>query len=130
VSAWVVLSGTVAGSRAVGGSDRYLNLLSQAALVAVTGIVITGIFNGWHRVGTSDHLTHTSYGATLLVKVVLVLFALVLGGYNKFIGLPAASRSLDGVGVVRKVLQIESILLLGVLISAAILTSQQPPAAM
>jgi hypothetical protein len=58
---------------------------------------------------TSDHLLHTFYGMTLLAKIALVLAAIALGGYNKFIGLPAASRSHE-VWLVRATLQIESFL--------------------
>ncbi len=129
VSAWFSLNETRIRASEVGAADRYLNLMSQAAMAAVIGIVITGIYSAWHRVGTSDHL-RTFYGVTLMVKVALVLVAVALGGYNKFIGLPAASRSHHGVGLVRTALQIESFLLLGVLFAAAILTSQQPPTAM
>ncbi len=113
----------------VGAVDRYLDLMSHAAMLAVTAIVITGAYSGWHRVGTAEHLLHTYYGVTLLLKVALVLVALALGGYNKFIGLQAASRSSVGVGLVRTVLQIESVLLLGAIFVAAVLTSQQPPTA-
>jgi putative copper resistance protein D len=127
VSAWFSLNETRIRASEVGATDRYLNLMSQAAMVAVIGIVITGIYSAWHRVGTSDHLLRTFYGVTLMVKVALVLVAVALGGYNKFVGLPAASRSHYGVGLVRTALQIESFLLLGALFAAAILTSQQPP---
>jgi putative copper resistance protein D len=130
VSAWFSLSEARIRAFEVGAADRYLDLMSQAAMVAVIGIVITGIYSSWHRVGTPDHLLHTFYGMTLMVKVALVLVAVALGGYNKFIGLPAASRSHHGVGLVRTALQIESFLLLGALFAAAILTSQQPPTAM
>lgn len=99
-------------------------------MLAVVAIAATGIYSAWHRVGSSEHLVHTTYGITLLVKVALVLLAIALGGYNKFLGLPAASRSLRGVTLVRVVLQVETLLLLGALFAAAILTTQQPPTAM
>ncbi|AXA91361.1 copper resistance D family protein [Massilia sp. YMA4] len=111
-------------------TDHYLDHMSQAAMVAVIAIVATGIYSAWHRVGSSEHLLHTQYGYTLLAKVGLVLGAIALGGYNKFIGLPAAARSAAGIAVVRRVLQIEAVLLLGALAAAAYLTVQQPPAAM
>lgn len=113
-----------------GSIDQYLELMSQAAMLAVVAIVATGIYSAWHRVGSSEHLVHTTYGITLLVKVAMVFLAIVLGGYNKFLGLPAASRSSRGVTLVRVVLQVETLLLLGALFAAAILTTQQPPTAM
>jgi putative copper resistance protein D len=130
VSAWYVLHTSTIGSLGVRITDRYLDLMSQAAMAAVIAIVITGVYSGWHRVGAAEHLTHTSYGITLLVKVGLVLAAIALGGYNKYVGLPAASRSTAGVRRARAVLQVESFVLFAVMLAAAILTAQQPPASM
>jgi putative copper resistance protein D len=111
-------------------TDRYLDLMSRAAMLAVIAIVGSGLYNAWQRVGSVDHLTNSSYGTTLLIKIALVGGAICLGGYNKFFGLPAAARSARGIAIVRSVLRAESVLLLGVLTAAAILTSQQPPTAM
>lgn len=129
-SAWYALHTSVIGSMGVSTTDRYLDMMSRAAMAAVIAIVITGLYSGWHRVGTPEHLAHTSYGITLLIKVCLVLVAIVLGGYNKYFGLPSASRSSSGVSLVRTVLKVESFVLLAVLLAAAVLTAQQPPAAM
>ena len=109
--------------------NRYLNWMSHAATAALAAIAVTGIYSGWHRVGSTENLIYTVYGMTLLSKVALVLVAIAIGGYNKFIGLPAASRSPDGVAAVRLALRIETVLLLGAILAAAILTSQQPPTA-
>ncbi|ELX08629.1 hypothetical protein Jab_2c06840 [Janthinobacterium sp. HH01] len=109
--------------------NRYLNWMSHAATAALGALAVTGIYSGWHRVGSAGNLIYIVYGVTLLSKVALVLVAIAIGGYNKFIGLPAASRSPDGVAVVRLALRIEIILLLGAILAAAILTSQQPPTA-
>ena len=128
VAGWLVLSGS-RGARPGLHTDRYLERMSQAALAAVAAIAATGVYSAWHRVGSAEHLLHTPYGWILQAKVLLVLLAVGLGGYNKFIGLPAAARSARGVLLVRRVLQVESLLLLGALLAAALLTSQQPPAA-
>lgn len=129
-SAWFVVGNVHAGAGAVGTQDGYLARMSGAAMAAVLAIVITGAYIGWRRVGTVEHLLLTSYGAILLTKVALVLLAMALGGYNKFIGLPAASRSHRGLLRVRAVLRIESAILLGALLAASTLTAQQPPATM
>lgn len=130
VSAWLVLRNARVGALGARAVDRYLARMSHGALLAVAAIVVTGAYSAWQRVGSGDQLLHTAYGATLLVKLGLVGIALALGGYNKFIGLPAAHRSRGAVRRVRLVLRIESVVLTGVLMAAAVLTSQQPPTAM
>ncbi len=127
VSGWVVLSDSRVSMFPVHFTDRYLELMSQAAMFAVVAIIGTGFYSAWHRVGTTEHLLNTAYGLTLLAKVGLVLAAIALGGYNKFVGLPAASRSPRGLSLVRAVLEVETFLLLGALLAAVALTSQQPP---
>ena len=129
VSGWFVLSGPGVQALTLSSIDRYLDAMSRAAMAAVLAIIVTGIYSGWHRVGSIDNLAHTQYGWTLLVKVSLVGAAIGLGGYNKYIGLPAAARSLSGVRIVRNVLRFETILLVGALLAAALLTGQQPPTA-
>ncbi|HEV7815035.1 MAG TPA: CopD family protein [Janthinobacterium sp.] len=130
VSGWFVLGEKGIGTLGTQATGRYLDRMSTAALLAVVAIIVTGIYSAWHRVGSAEHLVHTRYGLTLLVKIALVLLAIALGGYNKFIGLPAAARSARDLRTVRAVLQIETFLLFGAVLAAAALTSQQPPAAM
>lgn len=127
VSGWFVLD-RAAIARPV--LSAYLDAMSNAAMVAVAAIVGTGVYSGWHRVGTAGHLVDTRYGITLLVKVTLVLLAIALGGYNKYAGLPAAADSAEGVRRVRFVLRLETLALLGALAAAAFLVSQLPPSAM
>ncbi|GJJ03271.1 hypothetical protein RugamoR64_38090 [Duganella rhizosphaerae] len=132
IAVWVGLvavSGCCVLSARMSAADmnRYLDSMSRAAMGAVAAIVVTGLYSGWHRVGVAENLVYTDYGLTLLVKIALVLAAIGIGGYNKFIGLPAASRSYQGVVTVRLALRLEMVLLLGAILAAAILTSQQPP---
>jgi putative copper resistance protein D len=127
VSGWFVLDRVDVDRKMM---SAYLDAMSNAAMFAVTAIVATGLYSAWHRVGTAEHLVGTGYGITLLVKVALVLFAIALGGYNKFIGLPAAANSAEGQRTVRFVLRLEAVAVLGALAAAAFLVSQQPPSAM
>lgn len=127
VSGWFILRERRVGPFPAAATNRYLELMSQAAMMAVVAIGVTGVYSAWHRVGTAENLVHTAYGWILLTKVGLVILAIALGGYNKFVGLPAASASRPALGRVRTVLQMETFLLLGALLAAAILTSQQPP---
>lgn len=130
VSGWLVLRQRDTAALAGQDANRYLDRMSLAATWALAAILVTGVYNAWHRIGAADNLLHTAYGMTLLVKIGLVLVASALGGYNKVFGLPWASRSAHGLVVVRRVLQAETVVLFAVLAAAAILTSQQPPAAM
>ena len=129
VSGWHALRPANVGMLPRAAMVQYLDRMSQAATVAVIVIAATGITSGWHRVGSGANLLHTWYGYTLLAKVALVLAAIALGGWNKFFGLPAAARSAAGIAIVRRVLRIEAVLLLAVLVAAACLTVQPPPAA-
>lgn len=135
IAVWVGLvavSGCCVLSARMSAADRnrYLDWMSRAAMAAVGAIVVTGIYSGWHRVGNAGNMINTVYGLTLLGKIALVLAAIGIGGYNKFIGLPAASRSYQGVVTVRLALRVEMVLLIGAVLAAAILTSQQPPSAL
>ena len=130
VSGWQVLRTKSRATLNMGDTRRYLDSMSRAAMCAVIAIIATGAYNAWHQVGTPEHLLHGSYGVTLLVKVGLVFVAIALGGYNKYIGLPAAASSPQGLKQVRAVLQMETLVLMGVLAAAAILSTQQPPSAM
>ncbi|WP_332852277.1 copper resistance D family protein [Duganella sp. S19_KUP01_CR8] len=132
IAVWVgvvAVSGCCVLSARMSAADmnRYLDSMSRAAMGAVVAIVATGIYTAWHRVGVAENLIYTDYGLALLAKIALVLAAIGIGGYNKFIGLPAASRSYQGVVTVRLALRVEMVLLLGAILAAAILTSQQPP---
>jgi copper resistance protein D len=130
VSAWKAMScdtGLLKSRRML----RYLDAMSSAALAAVVAVFATGLFNAWNRIGTVDNLFGNSvYSIALLIKFGLVVAALILGGYNKFTGLALARKSEHGLARVRFVLKVESIVLFAVLVAAAVLTSQQPPASM
>lgn len=129
LSAWFSLDDARCSAGEIGAQDTYLGRMSHAAMAAVIAILVTGVYSAWRRVGTPDHLLHTGYGAILLAKMALVLAAIALGGYNKVIGLPAASRSHRGLVRVRAVLRLESVVLLATLLAASILVSLQPPTA-
>lgn len=130
VSAWKAMGAAVLQNNS-NRMGRYLEAMSVAAMTAVLAIFATGLFNSWNRVGTVDNLVGGSlYTTALLVKVALVAVALLLGGYNKFFGLALARNSAHGLARVKLALALESIVLLAVLFAAAVLTAQQPPAAM
>ncbi|MFT5643054.1 MAG: putative copper resistance protein D [Janthinobacterium sp.] len=108
----------------------YLASLSQAAGLALAGIVATGLYNSWQRLGEFDKLFGNAYGNALTVKVALVLLAVALGGYNKWIGFASISTatSTQALARVSAILRVEAWLLLAALSAAAVLVSQAPPA--
>lgn len=62
-------------------------LIARFTRVAVPGVVVVllaGLYNAWLQVGSLGGLWGTAYGRTLLVKVLLVLLMLALGGLNNF----------------------------------------------
>ena len=57
--------------------------VSAVAYVAVVVVVTTGVVQSIRQVGSFYALTHTSYGVTLLVKVVLVVVLVALGAASR-----------------------------------------------
>lgn len=103
----------------------YLHALSMAATVALTGIVASGAFNSWRRVGSLEQLGADGYGLALCIKLALFAVAALLGAYNRFAGFPMAAQ--DGGARALLVLRIEALVLALVLAAAAWLTVLQPP---
>lgn len=134
VAGWLVLPPMLA-MEAAPGRERaaYLSSMSNWAAAAVAGIIATGAYNAYRVLGSPRDLLAESYGQVLLIKLLLVLIAIALGGFNKFFGLPAclamqpspaASR---GLGMVMAVLRLESLVLVFILLAAAMLTNSAPP---
>lgn len=117
-------------------SAAYIRALSHSATVALAGIVATGAYNAWHGIGSLEQAIGNPYANTLLAKLALVFIAASLGGYNRFLVMPALLRQLDGGAsddaASRRfilVLRIEALFLLGALVLAAVLSSTPPPGA-
>lgn len=130
-----VLPDAASGSRA--GCAVYVDALSRSATVALVGIFATGAISTWRVLESPADLFGNPYGTTLLIKVGLVLCAAALGGFNRFVVMPALLRSLQqqgqearaAGGLFARVLQVDAIVLVAVLIAAAFLTSTSPPMA-
>ncbi len=134
VSGWIVLPAVAAaGPSAADGRARYLASLSNWSTAALAGILATGIYNSYRVLGSLRDLIESDYGHVLVFKLCFVLFAIVLGGFNRFCGLPAATsrgeplRAQRGLQLVIAALRVESIALLLVLAAAAVLTGSAPP---
>ena len=115
----------------------YVESLSTSATYALVGIVATGLFSAWHNLGGLSGLSGNTYGTTLLIKLGLVALAIILGGFNRFKVMPLLIGTLQrgdsaSMGAQRRfsnILRIESLVLLGVVLTAAVLSATSPPTA-
>lgn len=134
VSGWLVLPPVLLmEAGATRERAAYLGAMSNWATAALAGVLATGAYNSYRVLGSPGDLFDGGYGQVLLVKIVLVLIAIALGGYNKFLGLPASlamhqlAVARRGLFAVMTVLRIESVVLLMVFAAAAVLASNAPP---
>jgi putative copper resistance protein D len=135
ISGWVILPmAEVVGLGELSATGNFLRLLSHYATIAILGIVGTGMYNSYRGLGSVENLFGNTYGSMLMLKVSLVTLAAALGGFNKFIGLPAVQKPHPrgmalpaALGRIVFVLRMESVVLLGVIVAAAVLTSTAPP---
>lgn len=147
VSLWVgevVVAGLLVLPRMPGDgpADRadcaaYVDALSRSASVALAGIFVTGLLGAWRVLASPQDLIGNPYGSALLLKVGLVLCAAALGGYNRFVVMPALLEALrhparamhDSRQRFVRILQAEALILLAAIVAAAVLTSTPPPSA-
>ncbi|BCF95922.1 copper-resistance membrane protein [Paraburkholderia sp. PGU19] len=117
-------------------SAAFIQSLSDAATLALAILFVTGAYSGWRGVNTPESLVTSSYGQVLLLKFVLVLIGAALGGHNRFIEMPLLLASLRGTPseltarLLKRfatVLHVESVVLAGVLVAAAVLVSSPLP---
>jgi putative copper resistance protein D len=104
---------------------NYRAALSRAATLALAGIVASGVFNVWQRIGAVDQMVSNPYGVALSIKLLLIAVAVALGAYNRFVGFPGAAHGQGRRALA--VLRVESVVLLAALAAAAVLASQPPP---
>ena len=115
----------------------YINVLSTSATIALIGIVLTGILNAVRGIGNVENLLGNQYSNVLITKLVFVVIAIGLGGFNRFMVMPDFLTGLTEAGPVpdqpqRKfllVLMVEAAVLTGALVAAAILSGTAPPTA-
>jgi putative copper resistance protein D len=114
----------------------YIEALSTMATWSLAGVLATGAFSAWRRLGGSTGLLFSStYGQVLLVKLVLVAIAVALGAHNRFVVMPAALMELRAAEpsstasgrTFYRVLCLESLVLIAVLCAAAVLSTSAPP---
>jgi putative copper resistance protein D len=113
----------------------YVQSLSNSATFALAGIAVTGLYAAWRNLGGWADLSGTPYGQTLVAKLLVVGIAAALGGFNRFVVMPAwLARESAGEAApaflparFRRVLWIEACVLLAAVVLAAWLASTSPP---
>lgn len=107
---------------------------STLALASVVLLAITGLYSAWLQVGSLDALRMTSYGQTLLVKLVLVTGLVLLGAVNRFWLQPQLRARPDAPALRRpraaghfvRAIRAEVVLGIAVLLTVALLTGLEP----
>lgn len=100
--------------------------LSQAALICVALLGLTGLYATWaHLIGLSSLWT-TDWGRWLLWKLAAVAVALALAGYNRWRLVP---RQADPAAIadLRRAVAVEAVMVVLVLLLTAVLTRTEPP---
>lgn len=62
------------------------------AEVAVSGVIVTGLFVAWESLGSFSQFFTTVFGRLLLAKIVIVALLLLIGALNEFVMLPRIVR--------------------------------------
>jgi len=111
--------------------------LSSIATVALALVVITGIINSWRQLQSIEALFNTPYGEILLLKLTFVAIMMGIGTFNRFILVPkiekqyrSSNKDLNTAHRFQRILRIDSLLFITILVAAAILGMQIPPAHM
>ncbi len=113
--------------------------LSRLAGRALLAILVTGVVSARHYVVTLHNLTDTAYGRVLLVKLAFVAGAIALGALNRYGILPQLRRAATAaataapvapVRLLARAIRLEVLVLLGAVITAAVLLHAMPPSDM
>lgn len=114
----------------------FVQSLSDTATYALAALFVTGAYNGWRGVGSPGNLLDSWYGQLLVLKLGLVIVAAALGGHNRFFEMPRLMASLQNPASTSRaryiqrfatVLHVESWVLAGVLVAAAVLVASPLP---
>lgn len=104
---------------------------SVLALAGVTAAVSTGlVLTAWHVPDLSGFV-ETVYGTALSAKVALVLLALGIGGFVRFVvvrSLDADRSEADAVGTLRRGVNVEVAVVVAVVVLSGVVTSAATPA--
>jgi copper resistance protein D len=104
---------------------RIAGKMSTMAVIAVSLVILTGIYNAWRGLGGSAETLETSgWGHVLVVKGVLIATALLLGAMNRWSVMPRLQRTASTVDAhtFTGVMRMEALLIVAVFVAAAVLS--------
>jgi len=106
---------------------QFARRLSRWVTIALVVVVLSGIYNAWRGMGGSFMaLPRTPWGRVLVIKVVIVLLALSCGSWVRLLVWEKHSSETGRIGVIRRWLRVEALLMIGVLILSAWLAGLPP----
>jgi copper transport protein len=76
--------------------ERAIPLFTRLAVACTVVIALTGVYNSWIHVDRLSALWGTPYGEALLVKIILFVVMVALGGVSTFVIQPRAKRLIEG----------------------------------
>ena len=99
---------------------------SRVAVPVVAMLAIAGTYLALRELPSASALLTSRYGVTLVLKSVVFVGALALGGYHRRFAVPRIAAGAPA-ATIRRTLAVELSLLLGALALAAILSQTAPP---
>jgi copper transport protein len=84
------------GSKRLRVLERAIPLFTRLAVASTVVIALTGVYNSWIHVDRLSALWSTPYGEALLVKIILFIVMVALGGVSTFVLHPKAKRLIEG----------------------------------
>lgn len=103
-----------------GRDERLVNRYSTAATIAMPVAVATGVWQAWHLSDGVDDITATQWGRSLVVKTVVVVAALTLGGVAHLL---VTAKAHDRI---RRLIVVEVALALAILIVTSSMVHSPP----
>jgi copper transport protein len=134
-SAFPAVRGEDAGTR-LAVMAPVISRFSDVAVVSIGAVVASGVFRAWLELDSLSALPGTSYGRALIVKLIVFLPVLVLGGINNRVTKPACEMALltgaDDRGALdrlRRLVALEVALAVVIIAVTAFLVNLPPPGA-
>jgi copper transport protein len=130
LAAMAIWVGGLAGLAAVVPRQRLARTATSFSPIALGAVVVlagSGTINAWRQSGSWSELAHSSYGAWLIVKLVLVVVVLAIAAASRWTVRQSAGQ--HTARVLRRTVTAEVLGILVVMVATAGLTNSPPPRA-